>query len=220
MNYDFTSPASFHTVFDVLLKLGVGALLGGAVGWEREMHGRPAGIRTHMLMVVGVILFSEVSRAFAPGDTARIAAQIVTGIGFLGAGTILRNGVEIQGLTSAASIWAMSAIGMAVSVGGPFLVIAFVGTVLTLLTLNVVERLEALIAPNLRPHELEVTIQERGQLVALLEAMATKGGRVSGIQITQHGPPVTVLLTVQGNRDELVKAATAVTGVTSAATKR
>ena len=75
---------------DVLIKLGIGAAIGGAIGYEREFHGRPAGIRTHMLMVLGVVLFCEVSKAFAPNDQARIAAQIVTGVGFLGAGTILR----------------------------------------------------------------------------------------------------------------------------------
>jgi len=89
------------------------------VGWEREVHGRPAGMRTHMLLVIGVVLMCEVSRAFSPaGDPARIAAQIVTGVGFLGAGAIMRIGMEVKGLTSAASLWTVTGIGMAVSVGG------------------------------------------------------------------------------------------------------
>ena len=141
----FTSD-SLLAALDILIKLGIGVALGGAIGYEREVHGRPAGIRTHMLVVLGVILFSEVSRVFG-GDQGRIAAQIVTGIGFLGAGTILRLGAEIKGLTTAASIWACAGIGMAVSVGGPFLIVAVAATAMALFTLAVVENFERRIAP-------------------------------------------------------------------------
>ncbi len=220
MPNDFFSAASLATTGDVLIKLGIGAVLGGVVGWERELHGRPAGIRTHMLVVLGVILFCEVSKAFAPNDQARIAAQIVTGIGFLGAGTIFRSGAEVHGLTSAASIWAVSGVAMAISVGGPFLLIAAVGTVFTLLTLNVVERLETLLAPNLRPHELVVDLEERTHLLGLLEVIGTKGGRVFGVKVTRYGPPVQIELAVQGNRDELMRAACTAAGVSAATWKR
>src|SRR3954471_10979252 len=102
---DAFTPHSLDVATDVLVKMGVGALMAGLIGWEREKHGRPAGIRTHMLMVMGVILFSEAGKYFgATSDPSRVAAQIVTGVGFLGAGTIMRVGPEIRGLTTAASI--------------------------------------------------------------------------------------------------------------------
>ena len=108
------------TDLNVQLELGfrliMAAVLGGLIGVEREYHGHPAGMRTHLLVSVGAATFTVLSiEAFkGPGaDPARIAAQIVTGIGFLGAGAILKDSRGIRGLTTAASLWAVSAIGMA-----------------------------------------------------------------------------------------------------------
>ncbi len=107
---------------DVTLRLGVAALLTGAIGAERELRERAAGLRTHMLVGVGAALFTLVSAYawgdfFAAGasrlDPTRIAAQIVSGIGFLGAGAILRQGLSVRGLTTAAGLWVSAAIGMA-----------------------------------------------------------------------------------------------------------
>jgi putative Mg2+ transporter-C (MgtC) family protein len=141
---------AWSVLLGALLKLGIAAILGGLIGWERESHGRPAGIRTHMMTVIGVVMFSEVSKHFATGDPTRIAAQIVTGIGFLGAGTILRHGPEIRGLTTAATLWAAAGIGMAVSTGGVYIVIAVAATLLSLFTLEVVERFEKRVNPDKR----------------------------------------------------------------------
>src|ERR1051326_7193503 len=149
---------SLELAIAVLAKLAIGAVLAGLVGWERERGGRPAGIRTQVLIIFGVILFSEVSKAFVGADPSRIAAQILTGIGFLGAGTILRVGPEVKGLTTAASIWAVSAIGMAISVGGAFLVIALVATLFTLATLALVTKIEQKLFPNSHPNELLLTL--------------------------------------------------------------
>ena len=168
---------------DVLLKLGFAVLLGGAIGLEREVHGRPAGVRTHMLVCLGVTLFSEVSKAFMSQDPSRIAAQIVTGIGFLGAGSILRMGAEIRGLTTAASIWSAAAIGMAVSVGGYFYVVALVATVLALITLTVVENLERKFATSGEPRRLHIGIVDRSHVPAVLEEVETKGGVLVNVQI-------------------------------------
>jgi putative Mg2+ transporter-C (MgtC) family protein len=101
-------------------RLLVAAVLGMLVGLEREIHEHPAGMRTHMLVALGAAAFTILSvEAFAgpDGDRGRVAAQIVTGIGFLGAGAILKEGATVRGLTTAASLWAMAAIGMAVGVG-------------------------------------------------------------------------------------------------------
>jgi putative Mg2+ transporter-C (MgtC) family protein len=111
----------------VLAKLLLAMLLGGAIGLERELAGKPAGLRTNILICVGAALFTQLSVdiakiGFSPdghpyGDTTRIAAQIVSGIGFLGAGAIVHGGGTIIGLTTAATIWVVAAIGAAVGAG-------------------------------------------------------------------------------------------------------
>ena len=113
----------------VLGKLFVAAILGGIIGWERERRGRPAGLRTHLLVCIGVTLMMLVSEhiflkyqgykndSILRIDPARIAAQVVTGIGFLGAGTIMRSRASITGLTTAASLWVVAGIGLAVGSG-------------------------------------------------------------------------------------------------------
>jgi hypothetical protein len=113
----------FATQLDFVARLVVAAALGALVGAEREIHGHPAGIRTHMLVALGSGIFTVMSiHGFGQGpgvpiDPTRIAAQIVSGIGFLGAGAILKDGIVIRGLTTAASLWATSAVGMAAGAG-------------------------------------------------------------------------------------------------------
>lgn len=99
---------------EIVGRLVVAGLLGGFIGLEREIRGYPAGIRTIALVAVGSCLFTDVSVLFG-GDNGRVAAQIVTGIGFLGAGVILREGYTVRGITTAATIWSAAAIGMAVA---------------------------------------------------------------------------------------------------------
>jgi putative Mg2+ transporter-C (MgtC) family protein len=114
--------------WDILLRIAVAAALTGAIGLERERRERAAGLRTHMLVGVGSALFTIVSAygwtdfGFSGSsgivfDPTRIAAQIVTGIGFLGAGAIIRHGLSVRGLTTAAGLWVVAAIGMAAGAG-------------------------------------------------------------------------------------------------------
>ena len=133
--------------FTMIFRIIISALLGGIIGFEREVHGRPAGIRTQMLVCLGSTVFMIISiliavkyKEFGPVDPTRIAAGVVTGIGFLGAGAIIRAGRSIHGLTTAASIWAVSAIGMAIGAG--LYVIGFLatGVVIAVLFLSKVER--------------------------------------------------------------------------------
>ena len=107
------------TSSEVFLRLALAAVLGGAIGLEREYHHKPAGLRTNMLIALGSALFSilSVQLGAAAGSPDRVAAQVVTGIGFLGAGAILRSGENIHGLTTAATIWVNAAIGMAAGIG-------------------------------------------------------------------------------------------------------
>ena len=124
---------------DLSVRLLVGALLGLAIGFEREIHGHPAGLRTHMLVALGSALFTILSihgflgeggSGTAAVDPTRIAAQIVSGIGFLGAGAILKDGIVIRGLTTAASLWATSAVGMAAGTGDYVIAAVAAGVIL------------------------------------------------------------------------------------------
>ena len=198
---------------DVLAKLGIGAFLGGAIGLERERSGRPAGIRTHMLLVMGVVLLCEVSKAFGAPDNSRIAAQIVTGVGFLGAGTIMRTGLEVKGLTTAASLWAASAIGFAVSTGGAFLIIAGAATVLALFTLAVVDNLETRLAPEGHLRELNLKVDTRETASDLIAFLKEKGFHVQSVRITPVSDGIQIQLGVYGRLGELLSACTSREGV-------
>lgn len=131
-------------------RLLLAAVLGGLVGFERERHNRPAGLRTHILVCLGSTLVMIVSvvgfsgELGARGDQARIAAQVVSGIGFLGAGSILRQGSAIRGLTTAASLWVVAAVGLAVGIGLYMPAVFATGLVLgSLFLLTGVEKLAA-----------------------------------------------------------------------------
>lgn len=104
---------------EMLIKIFLALVLGGALGMERQYHDKPAGYATNCLICLGAMLFTILSEQMGHrgGDPGRIAAQVVTGLGFIGAGSILRDGNKISGLTTAASVWAVAAIGMAVGYG-------------------------------------------------------------------------------------------------------
>lgn len=135
----------------LLARIGAATILGGLIGYERDRHGRPAGLRTHMIVALASATFMAVSTYFVGYqsyplhslvnvDVSRIAASIVTGIGFLGGGAIMRTGVSVQGLTTAAGLWLVGAIGM--SAGSGMYVVAVFATLLGLLALGVMRRFE------------------------------------------------------------------------------
>lgn len=135
---------------DIILRLFLGTLLGGIIGFERESHGRPAGFRTHLLVCLASVLIMVVSEEyyhlasvnpdFIRIDPARIAAGAITGIGFLGAGAIIKSGFNVQGLTTAACLWIVSAIGL--SVGAGLYIPAVVSTGISVLALWSLRRIE------------------------------------------------------------------------------
>jgi putative Mg2+ transporter-C (MgtC) family protein len=127
---------------DLALRLLLAVVLGAAIGVEREFSRHPAGLRTLLLVSMGSCLFSSLGVALVPGnqDVTRIAAQVVTGIGFLGAGAILRQGSNVKGLTTAASIWVAAAVGMTCGFG--LFILALLATVLAIVALVVIGRLE------------------------------------------------------------------------------
>ncbi|MBV9849728.1 MAG: MgtC/SapB family protein [Armatimonadetes bacterium] len=133
------------------------AALGGLIGWERERHDHPAGLRTHILVCVGAALITLVDKN-SPGVGGRIAAQIVTGVGFLGAGTIIRagQGLAVRGLTTAASVWAIAGVGIAVGYGGLSAQVAAVATLIILFTLTTVNHFEDALLRRRRRQKLSV----------------------------------------------------------------
>ena len=133
---------------DAIIKMLLTVLFSGVIGYEREHSHRPAGFRTHILVAVGSTLVMMTSKyifleyeGIANFDPTRLGAQVISGIGFLGAGTILREGFSVKGLTTAASLWAVSCIGLAV--GGGYYVGALVTTLFIYLTLNTFKRFVA-----------------------------------------------------------------------------
>jgi putative Mg2+ transporter-C (MgtC) family protein len=146
-----TPDLSLATQVDLAIRLTAGLVLGAIIGFERELHRQPAGFRTHSLVSLGAALFTVVSAFGFAGDGAdptRIAAQIVSGIGFIGAGTILQHRGHIRVLTTAASLWSVAAVGTAAGAG--LYVVAGVGTVLILIVLALLDRVESLARRRLR----------------------------------------------------------------------
>ena len=124
---------------EILLRLVLAVVAGGFIGLEREVVHKPAGVRTHMLVCLGSALFVLVTLETLPNEAARIIAGIATGIGFLGAGTIFKTKNEVQGLKTAASVWTVAAIGVAVGLGYYLMTIIAVILILIILQLNKLE---------------------------------------------------------------------------------
>lgn len=156
---------------EMLTRLAAAFLLGAVLGLERELERRPAGLRTHLLVCVASCLFGMLSLVTAgtENDPGRIAAQVVTGIGFLGAGAIMRHGSTVRGLTTAATLWMAAAIGLTLGLG--WYPAAIVATVLALLALTVIKVLETYIpGPQ---HTVNLLVVPRRGTAPLPEVMAT-----------------------------------------------
>jgi len=126
------------TTFEVIIRLLFSVLFAGIVGFEREVTGKPAGLRTHALVSMGACLFTVASFYVCPEtlnfDASRIAAGVVTGIGFIGAGSIIASRGHVRGITTAASLWLVAAIGLVVGMGG--YIIAFIASVFSFVLLR------------------------------------------------------------------------------------
>ena len=158
-----TPELGFNLEFELMGRMALGLVLGAMIGFERELYRQPAGFRTHSLVAVGSALFTIISAYGFAGsavDPTRIAAQIVSGIGFIGAGTILQHRGSVRGLTTAASLWSVAAVGMAAGAG--LLAIAMVGTLLILVVLSVLDRVEEFARRRIGiPAESPESIDER-----------------------------------------------------------
>src|SRR5437762_1494644 len=199
-----------------LLRVVVAAGLGGAVGLERELREREAGFRTHMLVSVGSALFTLVSaygfHEFLVGggnvvraDPARIAAQIVTGIGFLGAGAIIRQGLSVRGLTTAATLWVVAAIGMAAGAG--YYSAAIITTAVAIFALWPLRILAFRIVRRYRGETGLLLVQlASGQSPSgVIDEVERVGGKIESIEIGQEGDRRNIELTLELARQELVQ---------------
>jgi putative Mg2+ transporter-C (MgtC) family protein len=189
---------------DMLLRMGAAAGLGAAIGYERERAGRPAGLRTHLLVALASATFMLVSSQFVyfqsygkddlvVVDSSRIAASVVSGVGFLGAGAILRTGIGVHGLTTAASLWLAAAVGLAAG-SGMFLV-AGVATVVALLSLVYLRRIEGK-QWRLFQRRVAVLLKDAGSArQAVVERLRGTGVEVADVEYD---------LNVRGNRARLL----------------
>src|SRR5882672_2274987 len=174
---------------ELLLQLGLATLLGGAIGLERELGGKPAGLRTNILICIGSVLYTHLSLAMLaassggipPGtDTTRVAAQIVTGVGFIGAGTILHARGAVVGLTSAATIWVVAAIGVALGAG--HYAEALLTTLVVLVVLQGLGRVEIVVERHSTKSHLTIHAHPGPTVLDDLEALV----RRTGLTIVSH----------------------------------
>jgi len=205
----------------VVLRLGLAAVLGAAIGAEREFRERQAGLRTHLVVSAGSALFTIVSAyGFSefPGkvDPTRIAAQIVTGIGFLGAGAIIRQGLSVRGLTTAATLWLVAAIGMAAGAG--YWAGAVVATVGALITLGPLRIVAYKVMTRFRPalNRLIVQVPAGGSPVPVIEAIERQGGSVISLDVSQEGDRRSIAVDIElhaGSAPSVVAAVAEIDGV-------
>jgi putative Mg2+ transporter-C (MgtC) family protein len=209
----------FEQVGESVLRLVLAMVLGGVIGWQRESADKPAGFRTHILVCVGAALYTLVSAVgfFGTGaDPARVASNVVVGIGFLGAGTIWRTGATVQGLTTAATLWTVAAIGVAAGVG--YYVGAIFTTVIVVAVLTFFKIFEVRI-PKAGQGQLVLEMVDRpGQLGKIGTALGAFGVNIEGVELSQRSADrvmlaMTVRLPARTSRHELLVAVGEIEGV-------
>jgi putative Mg2+ transporter-C (MgtC) family protein len=172
--------------WETAARLALSVILGGVIGFERESVDKPAGFRTHILVCVGAALFALISREgfFGSGaDPSRVASNIVVGIGFLGAGTIWRTGVGVQGLTTAASLWSVAAIGTASGIG--FYSGALAATVIVVTVLTLLKGVERRLPRRGIGHVVILMSDVPGQLGRIGTALGALGVNIDRVEFTE-----------------------------------
>jgi putative Mg2+ transporter-C (MgtC) family protein len=172
--------------WETALRLLLAVALGGLIGFERESVDKPAGFRTHILVCVGAALFALISREgfFGSGaDPSRVASNIVVGIGFLGAGTIWRTGVGVQGLTTAASLWSVAAIGTASGIG--FYSGAGWATVIVIGVLTLLKSVERALPRRGAGHVIVLMSDVPGQLGRIGTSLGVMGVNIDRVEFTE-----------------------------------
>jgi putative Mg2+ transporter-C (MgtC) family protein len=176
--------------WELLLRLLFACALGGAVGLERELSGQGAGFRTHILVCLGSALFTLVSAYAFTGsrvDPTRIAAQVVSGVGFLGAGAIMRSGTGVRGLTTAASLWVVAAIGLGAGAG--FYATTALATALAIASLWGLKRVRHQLVRELKGARLELTatVGEEIDLTGVVQRLGAGEASIERIRVEKDG---------------------------------
>jgi putative Mg2+ transporter-C (MgtC) family protein len=191
LNYLLSWITNNLSYFEMFLRLFLAALVGGIIGYERQSSHRPAGLRTHILVCVGAALamvtskyIFEVYGGITKVDPARLGAQVISGIGFLGAGTILRDGSTVKGLTTAAGIWVVSCIGIAIGAGFYFGGIS--AAILVYITLQLSKDWEASIKSNTNSRKIRILAENHPRMLGLIESkFAESNTIIKSINIVQ-----------------------------------
>lgn len=186
-----------------LISMFISIICGGIIGFEREYKNKSAGFRTIILITLGSTIFTIVSQHGADSDD-RISANIITGIGFIGAGVIFKDQFSVYGLTTAAVIWTSAAIGMTTGIG--YHALAFVFTILTLCILMLSNHIEMLIGNLKRQQMLSVTFRnpEFDQIKVLEDKLTRTGATLEQIQLSKENDFLTVVWQVSGKRECLL----------------
>lgn len=187
---------------ELMLQLGLATLLGGAIGLERELGGKPAGLRTNILICLGSVLYTHISLSMmgpnAP-DPTRVAAQVVTGVGFIGAGTILHARGAIVGLTSAATIWVVAAIGVAL--GSGFYLEGVGTTVIVLAVLAGLGRVEKLVERQSMRRTITVHARPGPTVLEELESLVRRAGLdVTGVASREENVDLVIDFDIRGSK--------------------
>lgn len=180
---------------DICLRLLCAMIVGMVIGTEREYTNRPAGMRTHILvalgaasvMITGQMIFLQYSALGATPDPSRLSAQVITGVGFLGAGTILREGTNVKGLTTAASLWAVACLGIAAGAG--YYAIALAGMVFIFITLTFFESIQdKLMGPEASLHTYVLETEDISAGLSAIHAHSQKHRAAVRDMLTAHQP--------------------------------
>lgn len=184
----YESQASWMSAADVTLKMLIAVLFSGLIGWEREAKDQPAGLRTHIILCIGSTMMTIVSirvvQDLGGVEPTRIMAQIVSGIGFLGAGAIIRLGMTVRGLTTATTLWAIAGVGMAIGAG--YYLPAFIGVISMYAVLHYLENLAVRIQSGRDMHLSVVTDAEPGRVGAIEDLVTDMGIKVRSLRAHTH----------------------------------
>ncbi|MGB4661699.1 MAG: MgtC/SapB family protein [Mobilitalea sp.] len=186
--FEFTSDLSSINDTTIILRLVLAVLLGGIIGFERGRSGRPAGLRTHILVCLGsamaVMTNQYVFQKYGVSDPTRLGAQVISGIGFLGAGTIIVTGRhQVKGLTTAAGLWATACMGLAIGIG--FYKAAFVASALIVFTTVILHRLDNYMLAKSKVLDIYLEFDKSASITAVLEALKSLTVTIDSIEMVK-----------------------------------
>ena len=212
------------TLLAAVIRLGIAMIFGGILGIERGLKKRPAGFRTYMLVCVGATLVMITNQylveTYGTGDPARLGAQVISGIGFLGAGTIIVTGRnQVKGLTTAAGLWAAACVGLAIGLG--FVEIAVIGFTLMYLALTLFHRIDKFLVGRSRVLDLMVEFKSMKYMGGFTKMLHDRGVKLSNIEyirnMDENNDATAVVVTLQlkhrGTHAEFISELSTIDGI-------